>query len=434
MTQRFSNHLFFVILTCWVTAGHSQETPFPAQSVVKVVADQGYGSLRQGSGVVVGAGLVATNAHVTAGAISISVSSGSRTWLVLSRKDDLHRDLSILVVPGLPLSAALIATADPIVGQPITTIGFPSGQGPRISAGKITGLWAYLGAEVLQSDAITFPGSSGGGLFDANGGLLGLTTFIFANSAAIHFSVPVRWIHDLMDDPAAKAVNTSMATDLQMPGFIDTLASNPVNQPAWDAFARVWVQSAPEDPDAWFAYANSLEPFQDVARIQERISAYNRSLVLRENSPKVWNNLGASLQLLNRFKEAEAAYRQALVLNPRYGLAWLNLGALLMEIWRAGEASEALIRGLDLQPDSAEGWEHLGEVQMSLNRPSEAVRYYRTALGLSPFRAEWWADLARACDKARDEPGLKQALERLTALDATQANALAKELKRHTKR
>lgn len=413
---------------------YAQEAPLPALSVVKVMADQGHGAIRQGSGVVVGPGLVATNAHVTAGALSVRVSSGSQTWLVQSRKDDLHRDLSVLVVPGMPLPAAPIALAAPALGQPVTAIGFPSGQGPKASAGKITGLWAYLAAKVLQSDAITAPGSSGGGLFDEEGRLLGLTTFIFADSATIQFSVPVRWIQDLVDNPQAKAATVAIASDLQMPGFINTLAANPVNQPAWDAFARAWVQCAPGDPDAWFAYANSLEPSREPGRIQERIAAYGRSLALRNDSPKVWNNLGVSLDLLNRFKESEVAFRRALALDPGYGLAWLNLGALLLEVRRPGEAAEALAHGLDHQPDNAEGWERLGDAQMNLARPAEAVRHYRTALGLSPFQAEWWADLARACDKARDEPGLQQALARLATLDASQAKALAKELKRSTER
>ncbi len=423
---------FLAILLFWVGASSAQEPAPPVHCVVKVLADQGHGSIRQGSGVVVGPGLVATNAHVTAGALSVSVSSGSQTWSVQARKDDLHRDLSVLTVPGLPLPAAPAAPSPPAVGQQVTAIGFPSGLGPKVSTGKITGLWAYLGAHVLQSDALTSRGSSGGALFDEGGRLLGLTTFIFSRSAAIQFSVPVLWIRDLVEDPAAKAAPLAMATDLQMPGFIDTLASNPANQPAWDAFTRAWVLSAPEDPDAWFAYANSLEPAREPGRIQERIAAYYRSLALRDGSPKVWNNLGVSLGLLNRFPESEAAFRRALALDPRYGLAWLNLGAQLLDARRPGDAAEALVKGLGFQPDSAEGWQHLGEAETGLGLPMEAAHHYRTALALSPFRTDWWADLARACDKARDEPGTQQALARLTALDAPQARALAKELKRST--
>ncbi|MBL0211414.1 MAG: serine protease [Holophagaceae bacterium] len=432
--QRIFHPTSLLAFVFWTAALFGQEVPAPALSVVKVVADQGHGSLRQGSGVMVGPGLVATNAHVTAGALSVSILSGPQTWQVQSRKEDLRRDLSLLAVPGLSVPVAPPAPAAPSLGQPVTAIGFPSGQGPKVSAGRITGLWAYLGAEVVQSDAPTAPGSSGGGLFDAQGRLLGLTTFIFAQSRAIHFSVPVRWIRDLMDDPMARAATTAIAPDLQMPGFLDTLASNPANQPAWDAFTRIWVQNSPGDPDAWFAYANSLEPGREPQRIQERIAAYGRALELRSESPKAWNNLGASLGLVNRFPEAEAAFRQALALSPRYGLALLNLGALLLDMRRSAEAAETLAQGLEQLPDNAEGWEHLGEAWLSLGRPAEAVRHYRTALGLSPFRTEWWADLARACDKAHDEPGVQQALGRLSALDASQARTLAKELKRQAVR
>lgn len=418
-----------VALLLGFLGAYGLEAPLPALSVVKVLADQGEGSMRQGSGVVVGPGLVATNAHVTAGALSVSVSLGSQIWRVRSRKDDLHRDLSVLEVPDLPLLAVPMAVSAPALGQSVVAIGFPSGQGPKVSVGRITGLWSYLGAEVLQSDATTAPGSSGGGLFDENGRLLGLTTFIFPQSATVHFSVPAIWIQDLEDDPNAKAAPTSVATDLQMPGFLQTLASNPANQPTWDAFAKIWVQSAPNDPDAWFAYANSLEPAREPERIQERIAAYERSLALRNGSPKVWNNLGASLELLNRFQNSEAAFRRALALNPRYAMAWLNLGSLLLEMRRPEEAASALARGLELEPDNAVSWARLGDAHMDLNHFPEAGRYYHTALGLSPFRAGWWADLARACAKARDETGLRQALARLATLDPSQAKALEKAFK-----
>ncbi len=412
----------------------AQEPVLPVASVVKISADQGHGSIRQGSGVVVRAGIVATNAHVTAGALNITVSHGTNTWQVQSRKDDLLRDLSVLMVPGLPLPPAPLATTIPPLCEAVTAVGFPAGLGPTSTRGHLTGLWSYLGSHVLQSDALTAPGSSGGGLFDSEGRLLGLTTFIFPKSAHIHFSIPVQWISDLIEDPDAKAASLALPTGPQFPGFIDALGSAPENHPAWDAFTRTWVEGAPDDPDAWFAYANSLEPSREPGLIHDRIAAYRRSLVLQSDSPKAWNNLGASLGLLNRFKEAEAAYGKALALNPSYSLAWLNLGATLLDERRNLEAVAALSRGLDLQPDDVHGWQRLGDAHMNLNHPTEAARHYRTALGLSPFRTEVWADLARACDKAQDPQGLQEALAKLAALDATQAAALAKELKRSVSR
>ena len=48
----------------------------------------------------------------------------------------------------------------------------------------------------------------------------------------------------------------------------------------------------------------------------------------------------------------------------------------------------------------------------------------------SPLRIEWRVDLVLACDQAGDQPGLQTASARLASLDAAQAKALAKELKR----
>lgn len=430
-------HKLPIALTCVAAFAFGQTPRYPAQSVVKIVAEEGHGFLSEGSGVVVGECLVATNAHVTAGALSVKVVSGSQSWTVHSRKDDLHRDLSVLFVPTLLLPACPLVdagNAPPYLGQAVTAIGFPSGHGPTTTLGSITGLWSYLGASILQTNAAIAPGSSGGGLFDSEGRLLGLTTFIFGKSSTIEFSIPVRWIRELMDDPAARPAPVAVAKELLMTRFLDLMDSDPANQPNWGAFTKEWAKSAPADPDAWFAYGNSLEASTELRQVQERIEAYHHSLTLRAESPKAWNNLGVSLGLVNRSQESEAAFLKALALDPAYALAWLNLGSVRLDANRPFEAVEALRRGLELQPDDARAWEHLAEAEMNLKQPAEAIRHFRIALGLSPFHGEWWAELARACTQARDEPGFQQALLKLSALDPARAKALAKELERRTAR
>ena len=53
-------------------------------------------------------------------------------------------------------------------------------------------------APLIQTDTAISPGSSGGGLFDAQGKLVGLTTFGYRDSEGLNFAVPIEWAMELV--------------------------------------------------------------------------------------------------------------------------------------------------------------------------------------------------------------------------------------------
>ena len=164
-----------------------------APSVVVVLALSRNGATTgQGSGVVVGRTEVVTNCHVVEEAASLAVRqasdhTGETTWRmkasVLARNDE--RDLCLLHVeelshPPAPTTARLGSAKTLSVGEEVYAIGAPRGLELSLSRGIVSQLRGVLGKRrgpLIQTDAAISPGSSGGGLFNANGELVGITTF-----------------------------------------------------------------------------------------------------------------------------------------------------------------------------------------------------------------------------------------------------------------
>ena len=52
-------------------------------------------------------------------------------------------------------------------------------------------------ASLIQTNAAISPGSSGGGLFDSEGRLIGLTTWKIREGENLNFAIPVDWVLEL---------------------------------------------------------------------------------------------------------------------------------------------------------------------------------------------------------------------------------------------
>src|SRR5207253_8563960 len=80
------------------------------------------------------------------------------------------------------------------VGQPVYIISAPHGLDLTFTAGIISALRPVLGSVLIQTDAAVSPGSSGGGLFDRAGRLIGMPCFQLQEGQHLNFALPVDWI------------------------------------------------------------------------------------------------------------------------------------------------------------------------------------------------------------------------------------------------
>jgi len=137
-----------------------------------------------GSGIVLGAGRVLTNAHNVRGdQVEVTFADG-RTAEGSVTGRDIDGDLAVIEVDtggAAPLPWASGTSAD--IGMPVFAMANPGGRGLRVTFGFVSGIDRTFrgprGRRItgsLEHTAPLLPGSSGGPVLDAEGRLLGINT------------------------------------------------------------------------------------------------------------------------------------------------------------------------------------------------------------------------------------------------------------------
>ena len=179
------------------TKGNKAEHVFENAWRNIVVIRQGDG---QGSGVIIRSNVVATNCHVVNGNDDIIIykhdnrrASADTLFGATIRRRDIARDLCLLSVPGLQGAATTARQYDTLkIGEDVYAIGSPQGLDLSLSSGLVSQLRYGTNGRYIQTDAAISPGSSGGGLFDSNGNLIGILTekIVGENVEGIGFAIP----------------------------------------------------------------------------------------------------------------------------------------------------------------------------------------------------------------------------------------------------
>ncbi len=283
-----------------------------ASSVVKIEAHNTNGRVSLGSGVMIAEGVAATNCHVTHHAETIEVVKGGLKIAAEAQISDIEHDVCILKVPGMTAPVANTSKPKPRLRQEVVALGYIAGLGPRLSSGEVTSLYEHHGSRVIESTAAFTSGASGGGLFDLQGNLLGLVTFLRHGKEIVHhFSIPLDWIYQAMQNlpeqpiaplgtgapfwqkSAASQPYFLRAATLQADGESESLRS----------IAKSWVESDNGNADAWYMLGNA---FQVLGQTHEAILAYRKSIANDLDHCGAWYALGLAYIHQHKVDESES--------------------------------------------------------------------------------------------------------------------------------
>ena len=181
------------------------------ESVVTGSFAQQYVQQGAGSGVIISQdGYILTNNHVINGANSVKVRLRDATeYDATIVGSDSDNDIALLKVNATGLSPATFGDSNSLaVGDYVVAIGNPLGElGGTVTDGIISALARKVTIEdtqmtLLQTNAQVNPGNSGGGLFNANGELVGIVN---AKQSAtevegIAFAIPINNVLDILSD------------------------------------------------------------------------------------------------------------------------------------------------------------------------------------------------------------------------------------------
>jgi peptidoglycan hydrolase-like protein with peptidoglycan-binding domain len=148
--------------------------------------------INQGSAVAVSNRHLLTNCHVVKGADVVFVlREGSVLKAdVISANADADRCV-LRTEADLPVFVGVRPFADLNVGEPVYSIGAPQGLELSMATGIVSSKRTFDGGtRFVQTSAPISPGSSGGGLFDAYGNLVGITTMSRREAQNVNFAIP----------------------------------------------------------------------------------------------------------------------------------------------------------------------------------------------------------------------------------------------------
>ncbi|MEM1112650.1 MAG: trypsin-like peptidase domain-containing protein [Pseudomonadota bacterium] len=147
----------------------------------------------RGSAVAVAPDRLVTNCHLIQRPDSIELFQGSLRMRAQVTASDVEGDRCILAVnERMP---SYVRAARPYgylrVGEEVAAIGNPRGLDTSLSRGIVAQKRTNTGVSLIQTDAALSVGSSGGGLFDSAGNLVGITTFKVDDGENLNFAIAI---------------------------------------------------------------------------------------------------------------------------------------------------------------------------------------------------------------------------------------------------
>lgn len=255
----FSPTLHLLLVLVGMSPAIASRLPEWGNWVVRIDVLRTDGKKELGSGVLIAPERLLTNCHVVRNASQIMASHGKDSWPARVDVGDSYLDLCLLKLPGHPGKPPAIAEPKGTqVGQTVYAVGY-SGGTFTVNEGQIKGLYTCPcgGGKVIQTSAQFNPGASGGGLFNAEGKLIGILTFKSHHGGIFHFAIPVGWMKELSVLPQSDTPEQSPFWNNPSRNSGYFLAACDLSaKKKWrdlSALTLEWVREEPSNPEAWMA-------------------------------------------------------------------------------------------------------------------------------------------------------------------------------------
>ena len=261
-------------------------------SVVKVHVANDKGNHGVGSGVVVAKNYIVTNCHVIANSQGIHVTKYGISYSPDALIADWKSDLCILKFKFLELKPVIMKkTADVEYETDVFTKSYGGNSArPGSSFGTVKAKFDYDGHQIIQSSASFMLGASGGGIFNYQGELLGITTFKTPGRSAFYYSMPVEIIEEMLTKGEEVSITTAPERafwdqpEEDQPYFMRVVSA--LNKKDWNKLKIIsedWVKSEPEADESNFhlGLANYHQENQDNAyKLFKKVVSQNKKHTL----------------------------------------------------------------------------------------------------------------------------------------------------------
>jgi S1-C subfamily serine protease len=310
-------------------------------------------AIAQGTGFfITNNGVLVTAYHVLKGAATIRAHLPSGAYYVFKdlRAADEKADIAVLQFDATDTpSVKALGDSDKLrVGDEVYAIGTPAGLEGTVSPGSISNPVQEIGGRsYIQFTAPISPGSSGGGLFDTDGEVIGITAALVAAPEAenLNLAVPINIYRSVLAGTASQLTRGS-------PELYYSLGNLADNKKDWDEAIHDYQKAIALDPSYLNAYAGLGGDYFEKRQFALEVANYLKATEIDPKDAESFYWLGTAYEDTGNFNDAVAAYVTALKIEPDHMMALHDLAVLYLAEGKVDDARELLPRISKLDP----GW------------------------------------------------------------------------------
>lgn len=383
-----------------------------------------------GSGVAVGSGQIVTNKHVVDEGIRLRIRRGPSEWFATVTHAAADYDLCRLQVEGLKVTGLPVRESSTLeIGERVYAIGAPKGLELTFSEGIISALRDFPNGRVIQTSAPISSGSSGGGLFDSQGRLIGITTATLLEGQNLNFAVPGEWILALEKNPVStgqKRQGEGVAYEAMRWAL---RGQDYIMEGRYERAVHALREAVRLKPDlARVGWHNLGVAYLSLGQHRQALEALQEAIRVEPNVGHTWYNVAICHQRLHNHEKAIEAYREAIRLQPDLAVAWHGLGLVYGQLRTPASTVgiqkeiEAYLEAIRLKPEFPEAWHDLGFVYMELGQNPRAIEALREAIRLKPDWTRAWYSLGVVYRLDGNRAMVMEVYQKLKLLDGDEAN------------
>lgn len=342
------------------TPTFAQVTARVRNAVVQIETPEG-----TGSGTVINSdGDILTNYHVISGYDTVKVRINDSVMVTgVVRGFDERIDVAIINVGYRPLTFIPLSSRRPVIGEEITTIGYPRVDlvglqgGSTLTRGIVSAIRQVSGQTVIQTDAAINPGNSGGAAIDREGNFIGIPTAKFIEA----------------DD-----------FGLLVPGFDITGAVAQLRTGYRYALPPPTPSPTPTPTPAPFLHLDEGIRLYNLGQFVEAIDRFTRSIEAGEHDG-AYSWRGASLYQIANYEAASADLRKALLLEPNDVELhrWLGLTMFESRLYASAIAEFDQVIFGSFYPTAAD-YDNRAAAYYAIEQWRQAIDDYSQAIRLEP--------------------------------------------------
>jgi tetratricopeptide (TPR) repeat protein len=347
----------------------------------------------QGSGFIVRQdGAVVTNYHVISDAVDIKVRTGNKVLKVEGLLHiDKENDIVILKAKGEKLQTVKIGDIEKLsIGEKVYVISSPKGLENTISEGILSGIREIdPKRKIIQITAPVSEGSSGGPVFNKNGEVIGIATFLLKEAQNLNFAMPANLIKYKISATKVIALRDAEIEEYEKTAEYWFILGYYYGEAGlYKEAIEAYKQAIRIKPDLAVAHGLLGNAYGHLGLYKESIEAFKQAIRIEPDYAEAYCDLGVSYNELGMHKEAIEAYKQAIRIKPDLAEAHFGLGVSYGKLGMYREKIESFKQAIRIEPDYAEAHYNLGVAYYNSGMYKEAVEANKQAIRIKPDYAE----------------------------------------------